>query len=75
MTTPEDLEATIRKVGGGIIALDACRLLTQWAADRTDLPDGLDVIVRAAWDAVLAGGPRCYRPSHPNATTIKEPEP
>ncbi len=43
-------------------ALTACRLLTQWADGKSPLPDGLDVIVGAAWDAILAAGPPCWRP-------------
>jgi hypothetical protein len=33
----------------GDLALEACRLLTEWAADHRDpIPDGLDVILGAA---------------------------
>lgn len=39
----------------GDLALEACQLLTEWAADhRGPLPDGLDVIIGAAEDALIA---------------------
>jgi hypothetical protein len=39
----------------GDLALEACRLLAEWAADHRDpLPDGLPVVLGAAEDALEA---------------------
>ena len=56
MKHPDPLAATVREIRAGVAALDACRLLCQWAADNPD-PDReprLAVAVRAAEDALLA---------------------